>query len=307
MDRPNFYAGLALDRVSERRGDAEWLAQLIRKPDSRLIPVWRSRNLVAEGATPEAVFLTTTSLTTTGGVAPESRVIFLGLMEETAYFAADLSYLEEDALPTIAGGRGRFIDLRAVGAIMDRQHGGLLAYARGLAHWHSRHLHCGVCGAPTESAEGGHLRRCTNAACATEHFPRTDPAVIMLVTRGDKCLLARNRRFPLPMYSTLAGFVEPGESLEEAVAREVYEESHIRVTDVRYQSSQPWPFPSSIMLGFRATAVTTDIQIDGTELMDAGWFDRAHLRATHDPEKFRIPRGDSIARRLIDDWLAEAP
>lgn len=306
MDRPNFYAGLTLDRMSERRGDSAWIAELIRKPNSRLIPVWRSRSLIVEGDSPEAVFLDTVSLNKTGaGVAPENGVMFLGLMEETAYFVADVSHLEEDALPAISGGRGRFIDLRAVGAIIDRQHGGLLAYARGLAHWHSRHLYCGLCGAPTESTEGGHQRHCTNPACATDHFPRTDPAVIMLVTHGDKCLLARNRRFPLPMYSTLAGFVEPGESLEEAVAREVYEESHIRVTDVRYQSSQPWPFPSSIMLGFRATAVTTDIQIDGTELMDAGWFDRAHVRATHDPEKFRIPRGDSIARRLIDDWLAE--
>jgi NAD+ diphosphatase len=300
MDRPNFYAGLTLDRMSERRSDAEWLAGLIGQPNSRLIPVWRARNLVTEDPVPEAVFLTPTA-----NVAPASRTIFLGIMDETAYFATDLSHLEEDALPAVSGGRGKFIDLRAVGAIMDRQHGGLLAYARGLAHWHSRHLFCGVCGTATESGEAGHTRRCTNPACATAHFPRTDPAVIMLVTQGDKCLLARNQRFPLPMYSTLAGFVEPGESLEEAVAREVYEESHIRVQDVRYQSSQPWPFPSSIMLGFRATAVTTDIQIDGTELMDAGWFDRAHVRAQHDPEKFRIPRGDSIARRLIDDWLTE--
>src|SRR5262249_20265549 len=144
-----------------------------------------------------------------------------------------------------------------------------------------------------------------NPDCATDHFPRTDPAVIMLVTHGDKCLLARNQRFPMPMYSTLAGFVEPGESLEEAVAREVYEESRIRVTDLRYQSSQPWPFASSSMRGFRAQALNTDIEIDGTELMDAGWFDRDHVRTQQDPEKFRVPRGDSIARRLIDDWLAE--
>jgi NAD+ diphosphatase len=172
-------------------------------------------------------------------------------------------------------------------------------------HWHLRHRFCGVCGSPTESREAGHLRLCSNPDCAAEHHPRTDPAVIMRIEHEGRVLLGRQTQWPQGMHSVLAGFVEPGESLEEAVAREVYEESHIRVTDVRYQSSQPWPFPSSIMLGFRATAVTTDIQIDGTELMDAGWFDRAHVRATHDPEKFRIPRGDSIARRLIDDWLAE--
>jgi NAD+ diphosphatase len=300
MIRPNYYAGSALDRMSERRTDAEWLAELLRKPESRLIPVWRSRNLVIEGATPEPVFLPPAEC-----AAADGRAIFLGIMEETAYFAADVSHLEETAVVEFSRGRGRLLDLRAVGALMDRQHGALLAYARGLAHWHSRHLYCGVCGSPTESAQAGHTRRCTNNACAAEHFPRTDPAVIMLVTHGDKCLLARNSRFPLPMYSTLAGFVEPGESLEEAVAREVYEESRIRVTDVTYQSSQPWPFPSSIMLGFRAEALNTDIQIDGTELMDAGWFDRAHLRSPQDPEKFRTPRGDSIARRLIDEWLAE--
>jgi len=300
MERVNFYAGVGLDRMAERRGDAAWIEELFRAAESRLIPVWRTRNLIAEGTVPEAVFLPTAA-----SALDAAAALFLGILEDRAYFAADLSHLEEQALPELTGGRGSFMDLRAVGAVMDRRHGGLLAYARGLAYWHSRHGYCGVCGARTVSAEGGHLRRCTNPSCNAEHFPRTDPAVIMLVTHGDKCLLARNRRFPLPMYSTLAGFVEPGESLEETVAREVYEESHIKVTDVRYQHSQPWPFPASIMLGFRARAVTTDIQIDGTELMDAGWFDRAHVRATHDPEKFRTPRGDSIARRLIDEWLAE--
>jgi NAD+ diphosphatase len=299
MQRWNFYAGVTLDRQSERRGDAAWIEELFRASESRVIPVWRSRNLIRENA-PEAVFLSTGELE-----AGPASVLFLGLHEDRPYFAVDLSHLEEPAAIQFAGDRGKFIDLRAVGAMMDRQHGGLLAYARGLVHWHSRHLFCGVCGARTEVAEAGHTRRCTNPACATDHFPRTDPAVIMLVTHGDKCLLARNRRFPLPMYSTLAGFVEPGESLEEAVAREVFEESRIRVTDVQYQSSQPWPFPSSIMLGFRAKALNTDIQIDGTELMDAGWFTRADLRASHDPEKFRVPRGDSIARRLIDEWLDE--
>ncbi len=302
MERVNFYAGLALDRVSERRGDREWIESLLRDQRARVIPVWRSKSLIVEGSPPEPLFLSPAELS-----VEVEGVLFLGLMDDAPYFATDVSHVEEPELPAVTGGRGKFIDLRAVGAIMDRQHGGLLAYARGLAHWHSRHGFCGVCGSPTAAADGGHVRRCANPSCGAEHFPRTDPAVIMLVTRGDQCLLARNKRFPLPMYSTLAGFVEPGESLEEAVAREVYEESRIRCTDVRYQSSQPWPFPASIMLGFRATAKNSDIQIDGTELMDAGWFSRAQLRATdtHDPEKFRLPRGDSIARRLIEEWLAE--
>ncbi len=296
----NFYAGLELDRVAERRSDTAWIESLLRDPTSRLIPVWRSRNLIVEGDMPEAVLLSTTEIQVSNGA------LFLGLSGSTAYFAADLSPLEETALPGLFT-RGKFIDLRAVGAVMDRQHGALLAYARGLTHWHSRHGFCANCGAATVAAEGGHVRQCTNPACNSQHVPRTDPAVIMLVTHGDKAFLARNKRFPFPMYSTLAGFVEPGESLEETVAREVYEESGLRVTDVRYQSSQPWPFPCSIMLGFRARALGTEFRVDGEELIDAGWFDRAHLRATHDPDKFRTPRGDSIARRLIDEWIAEKP
>ena len=151
----------------------------------------------------------------------------------------------------------------------------LLAYARGLMYWHRRHRFCGVCGAATDSRGGGHVRRCRNADEPHEHFPRTDPAVIMLVThddlegRGPAALLGRQSRWPDGMYSTLAGFVEPGESLEEAVAREVREETGVAVADVRYQASQPWPFPSSLMLGFRARAVTTGIDVDQRELQDA--------------------------------------
>lgn len=301
--KPNFYAGLELDRMAERRGDQAWIDQLLQKPDSRLVPTWRSRNLVIEGDSPEAVFLSTLEISAT----LTGSTVFLGLAGETAYFAADLSPFEEAALPGLVGQRGKFIDLRAVGAVMDRQHGALLAYARGLSHWHSRHQFCANCGAPSVAAEGGHVRKCTSAPCGASHFPRTDPAVIMLVTHGDKAFLARNNRFAFPMFSTLAGFVEPGESLEETVAREVWEEAQIRVSDVQYQSSQPWPFPCSIMLGFRARALGLDYKVDGVELIEAGWFDRAHLRARHDPEKFRTPRGDSIARRLIDEWIAEEP
>ena len=198
-----------------------------------------------------------------------------------------------------------FVDLRAVGALLDRAEGALLAYARGIMHWHARHRHCGACGAPTRVEAAGHVRRCSDASCNAEHFPRTDPAVIMLVTSGDHALLGRQRVWPAGMHSTLAGFVEPGESLEEAVAREVMEEAGVAVRpeDVCYHSSQPWPFPGSIMLGFHVEARERSLSVDAEELETAGWFARDFLLSEHDPEVFRLPRPDSIARRLIEDWL----
>jgi NAD+ diphosphatase len=160
-----------------------------------------------------------------------------------------------------------------------------------------------MCGAPTRSEEAGHMRRCTEPGCKAMHFPRTDPAVIMLVTDGERALLGRNKNFVPGMYSTLAGFVEPGESLEDAVAREVREETAIEVGAVHYHSSQPWPFPANIMLGFHAEATSTEITVDYGELEDARWFERDWLRRHADDDTFRLPRRDSIARRLIGDWL----
>jgi NAD+ diphosphatase len=229
--------------------------------------------------------------------------MLLGTRDGVAYFAADLSELEDPAAHPSFTGRGAFADLRAVGPLVAPDEGNLLAYARGLTWWHQRHRFCGVCGHPTLSAEAGHVRRCTNPDCGTSHFPRTDPAVIMLVHDGDRCLLGRQSRFPPGMYSTLAGFVEPGESLEEAVAREVLEETGVRVSDARYHSSQPWPFPASIMLGFHATATSREISTDQDELEDAAWFTRNELLTWDGSGSHRLPRPDSISRRLIEDWL----
>jgi len=197
----------------------------------------------------------------------------------------------------------READLRQLAGRLDRHEGALLAFARAMVFWHSRHRFCGVCGAPTQSEEAGHMRRCTDPACAAMHFPRTDPAVIMLVTDGERALMGRNKNFVPGMYSTLAGFVEPGESLEDAVAREVLEETGIAVGAVHYHSSQPWPFPANIMLGFHADATTTEIKVDYGELEDARWFERDWILAHVDDDTFRLPRRDSIARRLVEDWL----
>ena len=162
-----------------------------------------------------------------------------------------------------------------------------------------------MCGATTKPVRGGHVRVCTNDNCKTEHFPRTDPAVIMLVHHGDHCLLGRSPHFPRGMHSTLAGFVEPGESFEDAVAREVYEEVRVHVKNVTYRSSQPWPFPASVMIGFHAEAESMDFEVNQDELASALWLSREELRPENLPKdgSFFMPRRDSIARRLIEEWL----
>ncbi|HMA14822.1 MAG: NAD(+) diphosphatase [Bacteroidota bacterium] len=302
--RPNFYAGVPLDRADRLRADVGRLAALLADARCRVVPLWRNQHLIAAEA--EAVILTRDEL---HGLADQTgEAIFLGLREEVAYVAIDFSHLDEPAIGPLAAGRGSFQDLRAVGPIMRREDGALLAYARGLAHWHARHRFCGVCGAPTASEKGGHQRRCSDTACNAVHFPRTDPAVIMLVhDGGDRCLLGRQAFWMPGMHSTLAGFVEPGESLEEAVAREIWEEVGLRlpVEEVHYHSSQPWPFPSSIMLGFYARADFGPLSLGPDELESARWYSREELKASPENETFRLPRRDSIARRLIEDWLEE--
>ncbi len=299
--RPNSYAALPLDRRAQQRGDQAWIDRLLRNGATRILPVWRAQNLVAGiGEAPRAAWLTMTQVESwIGG----SETIFLGVAGEIAHFALELSRLEDPA-PAAAVAAAGFTDLRNVGAVIPRDDGALLAYARGLIHWHSRHRFCGVCGHGTVSEQAGHQRRCRNPECAAVHFPRTDPAVIMLIHDGDRIILGRQSQWPPGMNSVLAGFVEPGESLEEAVAREVMEEVGIAVADVRYQSSQPWPFPSSIMLGFTARALNRDIRLSPDEIESARWYSREELRRSPEDETFRLPRRDSIARRLVDDWLA---
>jgi NAD+ diphosphatase len=200
-------------------------------------------------------------------------------------------------------------NLRSVGLIAPAVDAGLCATAQGLFGWHRRHAYCGLCGHPTESQDGGHLRHCTNDACAAPHFPRTDPAVIMLV-RGpdDRILMGRQAAWPAGMLSTLAGFVEPGETLEQAVAREVMEETGIRVGRVTYQASQPWPFPSSLMLGFFAEAESSEIQVDDDELEMARWVSREEIATFRDSIAVEgdgpaLPSPISISRLLINRWL----
>jgi NAD+ diphosphatase len=305
--RPNVYTGSPLDRAGERRDDAAWIAAALGAPDTLFVPLWRAKSLLrglADGQ-PEAVYLSgeaAASLLMSGG--PDGAPwAFLGLQGATPVFTVDLS-AADDPLPLLPPGLGEFTDLRAAAGLLALPDASVLAHARGLMHWRGRHRFCGVCGGACAPASAGHVMIC--GACKTHHFPRTDPAVIMLITTGDRALLGHSQRFPnSTMYSTLAGFVEPGESLEEAVAREVFEEAGVRVGRVFYHSSQPWPFPASIMLGFYGEALSEAITIDTKELMDVRWFTRDQMRdpAAHG---FALPRGDSIARRLIEDWIAAA-
>lgn len=317
--RPNAYTGSPLDRVSGRRDEADFVAAQLAREDALFVPVWRSQSLLRDNAAgePEAVLLTPVTaeaLRMTAGPAPAppglaphgpAPWVLLGLFEEgplkgRPVFAVDCS-AAEDPLPLLSPEMGRFADLRPVAALMPPGEASLLAHARGMLHWRSRHRFCGVCGGVCEPRAAGNTLRCAN--CGTMHFPRTDPAVIMLILRGDRCLLANSPRFPdTTMYSTLAGFVEPGESLEEAVRREVLEEAGIRVGEVHYHSSQPWPFPASVMIGFHGEALSDAITIDPDEIRDARWFSRDELRSI-DTLGLRLPRADSIARRLIEDWL----
>ncbi len=302
--RPNAYTGSPLDRAAHLRDDAGWIAAALVAPDAVFAPVWRARSLlrgVADKA-PAATFIDGTAASRLLGL--EMPWAFLGLRvvdgAKLPVFTIDLS-AEDDPVALLPPGSGAFHDLRMVGPGLDPDDAAVLAHARGLMHWRARYRFCHACASPLTARSAGHVLGCPN--CDAQHFPRTDPAVIMLVTHSDRALLGHSQRFPrAKMYSTLAGFVEPGESLEEAVRREVLEESAIEVGRVIYHSSQPWPFPSSIMLGFYGEALTEAITIDPSELTDARWFTRAELRAP-EAHGFLLPNRDSIARRLIEDWV----
>ena len=296
MESPNFYASGGIDRAAHRRVDDAWIAAQLEGRQARIVPIWRTRNLILPGNPPQGVVLESNR----GLLVAASAVVFLGLIDEIAHFAADFSSYDDPPLEE----HGLFRDLRGIGQLLGHQEGALLVYARATIQWHARHQFCGVCGSPSVSRESGHMRECTNADCAIEHFPRLDPAVIMLVhDGGDRLILGRQKNWPAGQHSVLAGFVESGESLEDSVAREIYEEAGVAVTDIRYHSSQPWPFPSSIMLGFTARATEVTLNVNREELEDAAWFTRDDLLNSPEDNSFRLPRKDSISRRLIENWM----
>ena len=296
----NHYSGTVIDRMAARRGDAAWLAERLIEPTTRFIPVWRGHSLVVERSAPMAGMLVRDvmgALLDHPGVEP----ILLGADRSGVLFAVDVSFVDENQAAGL-GGDGRFIELYGVATQLARDEASLLSHAAWLVQWASKHRHCGTCGAPTVAAEAGHLRRCSDPACGTLHFPRTDPAVIVLVEHDGRCLLAHQHGWPGRLHSCIAGFVEPGEAAEEAVAREVREEAGIAVRDIRFHATQPWPYPCSLMIGFYATTDDPALDLGDDELAEAAWYSRDDLRR---PDlDIQLPRHDSIARRLIDDWIA---
>jgi len=293
MQERNVFAGPYLDRAAHLRQDPDWFAGALADERSRAIPVWNSRSLIAPGEKPRAAFIELSRMPP--GRRGAADLILLGRIGETHYFAADFDSIEP---PVLLPG-ARFEDLRLVASVLPAEEAGLLAYARAMIAWRRRHRFCGTCGTATQPAKSGHVLVCSDPACRSEQFPRIDPAIIVLVSDGDRALLGRQASWPLGRYSTIAGFVEPGESLEDAVAREVMEETGIEVDHIEYHSSQPWPFPASLMLGFMAHAVTSQIHLRDNELEDARWFSRAELAATN----ALLPPRQSISFRLIEHWF----
>lgn len=294
----NMLAAAPLDRLHARRKDARWLEERLADPGSRVTFLWRLKSLVTREDPPAPPVLAPAAFEELLGAG--AQLLLLGQEGRTVWFGIDLP--PEAPPPESVASLGVFRDLRELGPLLEPSQGSLLAHLRGLAFWHRRHLFCGTCGTETRSAEAGHLRVCTNTACGELHFPRTDPAIIALVTHGDRCLLGRQAVWPEGRYSTVAGFVEPGESLEEAVVREVGEETGVVVGRVEYHSSQPWPFPASLMLGFRAEARTDEIRLDD-ELADARWFSRQELAEAVRAGSLKLPGTVSIAYRLLEDWF----
>jgi NAD+ diphosphatase len=299
MRERNIFAGPYLDRAGHLRADTAWFESALADPRSRVAPLWNSRSLVtgSEAAGDfSAAFLRLEEI-------PEERrnseqLILLGCIGDVPLFTLEIESPEPPPSPDGA----RFEELRNIAAMLPTDQAGVLSYARAMATWRRTHRHCGRCGSGTLAAKSGHVLVCTNPTCRHEQFPRIDPAIIVLVTDGERALLGRQATWPVGRYSTIAGFVEPGESLEDAVAREVHEETGVIVDGVEYHSSQPWPFPSSLMLGFVAQALSTEIHLRDGELEDARWFTRGDISSGAS----LLPPRLSISFRLIEHWFDAA-
>jgi NAD+ diphosphatase len=289
MSLRTFLSGGFIDRQSWLRVDARLIEQKLGSEAARFVLTFESGCLIESQS---ALLLKRADVE--GLVTPET-LIYLGSSGTHELFAIDLP----DASAAPADIPSTTASFRSIFGELSEHDAALLAYAKGMVEWRRRHKFCGVCGAPMQAINGGTLLECKAADCGERSFPRLDPAIIVLTLHADLCLLGRQKSWPEGRFSTLAGFVEPGEALEDAVRREVYEETSVRIDTVRYLGSQPWPFPSSLMIGFHADASSTAIELIDAELAEAGWFSRKDLARG----RVSLPPPTSIAYRLIERWF----
>jgi len=293
-----FFSGGAIERSADIRCDSAALARVWQDSGTRFVAVWNSRCLIRDNT---AVLLTREQLTLSSDFAEIDNSIYLGQLNNAHLFALILP----DNLAQQGVSESDFANFRGLMSGLPADDAALLAYAKGMVEWRNRHRYCGLCGSLNQGDSGGFVMVCSNPACKHRSFPRIDPAIIVLVSEGERCLLGRQQTWPEGRFSTLAGFVEPGESLEDAVRREVKEESNIDVAveDVIYQGSQPWPFPTGMMVGFHAAASSTAIKLNDGELAEARWFSRDDITAG----SIVLPPPTSIAYRLIAHWFDQWP
>jgi NAD+ diphosphatase len=304
----NVFAGNPLDRASYQRSNADWVKEKLADPESLALVLWNGKPMVEkrkDDGNPKAAQIAYVRADLADELSDGGeKLLFMGLWKETAVFALDMDTQTDPADGPLEG-FGRFEDLRAIALDLPATDAAILATAKAMFEWRRRHRHCPNCGQPSQPTEGGWKRVCS--ACKTEHFPRTDPVVIMLPVNGERCLLGRQSIWPQGMYSALAGFLEPGESIEEACAREIWEEAGLRTASVRYHSTQPWPYPSSLMIGLIAEVDDGEATADQTELEEVRWFTREEARALMKAALpgARAPGSVAIAHQLIKAWAEE--
>lgn len=305
---PHVFANSPLDRAGHLRGDPAYLAEKMDDASSLFVPLWRQMPLILPEVTPgegkDVGWMPKAQVLPLAGNEP--LIVFLGINKRgKALFAIDISSAPDPANQGPLKGMGEFEDLRGLGMAEALPAGdmAIMAQAKAMIHWHVSHMFCATCGNKSTLAEAGYKREC--ASCKTEHFPRTDPVVIMLATYEDNAFLGRQRGFPKGMFSALAGFMEPGESIEEAVARELDEEAKIATKSVRYHSTQPWPFPASLMIGCMAEAESMEFELDGIELSGGRWFTRTELAAAMagEGDNFFVPPPFAIAHHLVKAFV----
>ena len=301
-----FYASSEINRHGDYRNNKKLLKKIMINKNTKYIPVCNGKNLFKKNYENIDAIKFNYDLLKSFFPKGINDPIFLGVANNTNYVGFEFNSQNPNIKKWIDENDIIIEDLRKYGPTLNDIDASFLALTNGMSFWHKTHKFCGSCGYENFSREAGFVRVCSNKKCGKSHFPRTDPAIITLISFEGKVLLGRSSRFPEGMYSTLAGFVEPGESLEQALEREVFEEVGIKVKNIKYFNSQPWPFPASLMLGFFAEAESTEMNIDYHEIEDAHWFSIEELKSLNHPsikDGFKLPRVDSIARRLVDAWI----